>query len=405
MNTKTIRNAIASLLQWLEDHGYSRNTVAFYRSRCNDILAHSEQEDKKFELENYLKWAEGHTADKTNSIRCCMRKSLVMLDCVINDKPITAKMVSSVQPLKLSNREYLESVLAFREHLRKRCLEENTVCFSVYCANHFFSRMEKCGGKPIAEIAGKDISGYFTHGMDGLVNSTKRAMAYRLRQFFGYLHNERLSAKDLALCVPTDFAMRKKVVTVLPDDVQKALAGWMGYPSSVRQARDYAICMLALRLMLRKSDILRLKLSEIDWDKRKITIVQKKNKQPLTLPLTDDVGNALAVYILDFRPGSGYEEVFLTVCHPQRPITGFNECLSAILPQCGYTETGRWNMHMLRRTGASNLLRGGTPVDMISTMLGHQDVSTVDPYLSLDEERMLLCCGNFSPIGLPEVLK
>jgi site-specific recombinase XerD len=60
---------------------------------------------------------------------------------------------------------------------------------------------------------------------------------------------------------------------------------------------------------------------------------------------------------------------------------------------------------LLRRTGASNLLRVGTSVDMISIMLGHQDVSTVDPYLSLDEERMLLCCGNFSSIRLPEVMK
>jgi hypothetical protein len=285
MNTKTIRDAIVSLLKWLEGHGYSRNTVAFYRSRCNDILAYSEQFDKKFDLEKYLKWAESHTADKTNTIQCCMRKSLVMLDCVINGKPITTKNISSVQPLKLSIRDYSESVLSYNGHLRKRGLEENTVCFSVYCANHFFSHIEKLGGKPIAEITEKDISGYFAYGMNGLANSTKRAMAYRLRQLFRYLHAERLSTKDLSISVPTDFVIRKKVVTVLPDDAQQAMAGWMGHPSSVRQARDYAIYMLALRLMLRKSDILRLKLSDIDWDRRKITIVQKKNKQPLILPL------------------------------------------------------------------------------------------------------------------------
>ena len=106
MNTKTIKDAVASLLQWLEDHGYSRDTVAIYRSRSNDILDYTEQEEKKFDLESYLKWAESHTAGRSNSTRCCLRKSLVMLDCVINGKPITAKTVSSVQPLKLSNLEY-----------------------------------------------------------------------------------------------------------------------------------------------------------------------------------------------------------------------------------------------------------------------------------------------------------
>jgi len=405
MRTKTIRNAITSLLQWLEDHEYSSNTVAFYRNRCTDILVYSEQNGKKFELNNYLKWAENHTAGKTNTIKCGLRKSLVMIDCIINDKPITTKRISSIQPLKLSNRKYLKAILCFLEYLRKRGLEENTICSSVYCAKHFFKHMEKCGGKSVAEITGNDVSGYFLYGMDGLANSSKRTMAYRLKQLFECLYTERLLNKNLSVFVPTNFVIRKKVVTVLPEDVVKSLTEWNGPPSSIRQARDYAIYMLAVRLMLRKSDILKLKLSDIDWNRRRITIVQKKNKRPLILPLTDDVGNALAVYILDFRPESGYEEVFLTIHPPKRPIKVYHECLSTILPQCGYTQIRHWNMHMLRRTGASNLLRSGTPVDLISTMLGHQNVSTVDPYLSLDEERMLLCCGNFSPIGLPEVLK
>lgn len=53
MNTKTIGDAITTLPQWLEDQGYSQSAVAFYRRRCNDILAFSEQDDKKFKLESY----------------------------------------------------------------------------------------------------------------------------------------------------------------------------------------------------------------------------------------------------------------------------------------------------------------------------------------------------------------
>ena len=54
---------------------------------------------------------------------------------------------------------------------------------------------------------------------------------------------------------------------------------------------------------------------------------------------------------------------------------------------------------VLRRTGASNLLRAGVSTDKISIMLGHQNISTVDPYLSMDEKRMLLCCGDFKIPG------
>jgi len=406
MTTKNIYDATKYLLQWLKDNGYSKNTIAFYRGRCNAILAHAEQDNIEFNLESFLNWAGRHTENKVNSIQCCMRKTLVILDCIINGKPIPQKNSTFVSPLKLFNCEFTETVDTFFRHLQKRCLEKNTIRFSIHCANHFFSHMEKCSVKSVTEITGKHIADYFTYGMQGLENSTIRAMAYRLRQLLKYLVAEKLSSEDLSLYVFTNFAIRKKVVTVLPDDAQKALTEWIGSFSSVRHARDHAICMLALRLMLRKSDIFRLKLSDIDWDNRKITIIQKKNKLPLTLPLTDDVGNSLAIYILDFRPKSEHEEVFLTASFPVRPITSLNDCPRLVLRQCGYTKKlENHNIHLLRRTGASNLLKAGTSVDMISIMLGHQNVSTVDPYLSIDEKRMLLCCGNFDAIDFPEVLK
>lgn len=406
MNTKNISDAIKFLLQWLEDNDYSKNTIAFYRGRCNAILAYAEQEKLEFNLEGFLNWADRYTENRVSSIQCCMRKVLAMLDCIINGKSILQGKYTFVSPLKVFNQEFTETVDSFFKHLQRRCLEKTTIRFSIHCANHFFSHMEKSSIKSVTEITGKHVVDYFTYGMQGLKNSTGRAMSYRLRQLLKYLYIEKLSSGDLSLYVSTNFAIRKKVVTILPDDAQKALTEWNGNLSSIRHARDYAICMLALRLMLRKSDIFRLKLSDIDWSNRKISIIQKKNKQPLTLPLTDDVGNALAIYILDFRPESEYEEVFLTVSFPVRPIISLDDCLRMVLQQCGYTKKlEKYNMHLLRRTGASNLLKAGMSMDIISIMLGHKNVSTVDPYLSMDEKRMLLCCGNFNMVGFPEVLK
>lgn len=406
MNSKNIKDAINFLLQWLKDNNYSRNTIAFYRGRCNAILEHAEQGNMEFNLESFMYWADRYTEKRVISIQCCMRRVIVMLDYIIKDKPIPQGNYSFVSPLKVYNREFTETVDIFFKHLQRRGLEKNTIKFSIYCANHFFSHMEKCSIKSVAEITRKHLSDYLMCREQILENSTIRAMAYRLKQLLKYLYIQKLSSEDLSLYVITNFAIRKKVVTVLPEEAQKALTEWNGSFSSVRQARDYAICMLALRLMLRKSDIFKLKLSDIDWDNKKITIIQKKNKLSLTLPLTDDVGNALAVYILDFRPESEYEEVFLGVSFPIKPIISLNDCLYMILRQCGYTKKlEKYGMHLLRRTGASNLLKAGASIDKISIMLGHQNVSTVDPYLSIDEKRMLLCCGKFNMVGFPEVLK
>jgi len=400
MNAENIKDAAEILHSWLRDNGYTDNTIAFYRSRCKAVLAHAEEEKTAFNLEDYMDWADEHTKGKSNSIVCCMRRVLVMLDCIIRDIPLPQGNICSITPLTLNNRKFGETVGEFRETLIKRELETSTIRFSVYCVNHFLCHLERQGIAFLDEVTRKHIADYLLFNGQGFERSTKRAMVYRLKQFLEYLFVERLSGENLALCVSTDYAIRKKLVSVLPDDAQKALLEWNGGFSSARQARDYAMCMLALRLMLRKSDIISLKLSDIDWPDKKISIVQKKTKMPLELPLPDDVGNALAEYILDFRPDSEHDEVFLSAAFPTRPVRSVVKCLGSVLRWCGYSDSYEgFGLHILRKTGASNLLRAGVSADMISIMLGHQNVSTVDPYLSMDEKRMLLCCGDFNIAG------
>jgi site-specific recombinase XerD len=396
MSTENIRDAIEVLLRWLRENSYSDNTIAFYRSRCKAVLEHAEQTGTEVVLKNLADWADSHTEGKSNSIACCMRRVLVMLDCIVEDKPLPQGNVGGISPLTLHDSKFAETVGAFRDTLLKRDLASSTVRFSVYCANHFLSHLESHSSVSIAEITKKHVTEYLLFNGQGFESSTKRAMVYRLKQFLEYLYAERLSGENLALCVSTDFAIRKKLVSILPDDAQKALLEWSGGFSSARQARDYAICMLAFRLMLRQSDIISLKLADIDWNDKKISIIQKKTKLPLVLPLPDDVGNALAEYILDFRQESEFDEVFLRTAFPIRPLNSLVECLGSALRWCGYTgDYEGHGVHVLRRTGASNLLRAGVSTDKISILLGHQNISTVDPYLSMDEKRMLLCCGDF----------
>ena len=51
--------------------------------------------------------------------------------------------------------------------------------------------------------------------------------------------------------------------------------------------------LLASRLGLRASDIANLKFSNIDWDKNEIKLTQYMTGHPITLPLLNDVGNAI----------------------------------------------------------------------------------------------------------------
>lgn len=57
--------------------------------------------------------------------------------------------------------------------------------------------------------------------------------------------------------------------------------------------RDYALLLLVVRLGLRASDIRNLQLENLDWNQKKVVIIQTKTKQLLELPLLDDIGWAI----------------------------------------------------------------------------------------------------------------
>ena len=102
------------------------------------------------------------------------------------------------------------------------------------------------------------------------------------------------------------------------------------------------------------------------------------------------IGNILFRYLQKARPKSSSPYIFIQHRAPYDKLSpGVCEnALYQILPKQKMQKNG---FHVLRRTFATNLLRGNTPVTLISDSLGHSTNSTVYHYLSLDEERMRLC--------------
>jgi len=84
--------------------------------------------------------------------------------------------------------------------------------------------------------------------------------------------------------------------------------------------KSSALLLLAARMGLRPVDIVGLRLGDIDWRQRQITLTQ--HKTGTVLPLLADVGDAIAGYLLHGRPaGAADEHVFLRT---QAPFTALS---------------------------------------------------------------------------------
>jgi len=147
---------------------------------------------------------------------------------------------------------------------------------------------------------------------------------------------------------------------------------------------------------MRTGDILTLRLDHIDWDAGRIQKVQSKTGVLLDVPLLEDVGLALVDYLKYGRPRSTYREVFLRCVVPVEPFADGAKLYSLIEKyrrRAGISvpAESRRGMHALRHTVASRLLEQGTPLHVISGVLGHLDANTTRGYTKIDIERLRQC--------------
>ncbi len=182
------------------------------------------------------------------------------------------------------------------------------------------------------------------------------------------------------------------VIAVLGDDdadlvVQACAAGL------VVSNRDAAITLLALTTGLRACDIIALRLADVDWRGQTIAIVQQKTGNPLRLPLPSLVMGRLAGYVLDDRPASADDHVFLRSVAPHLRLADHatvHRVITKTFQNAGLTGVNA-GTRFLRHNAASGLVRAAVPLPTVSAVLGHASPDSTNVYLSVDRDRLLEC--------------
>jgi integrase len=110
-----------------------------------------------------------------------------------------------------------------------------------------------------------------------------------------------------------------------------------------------------------------------------------------------EAGNSVAAWLLRGRPGDADSPcVFVRLVPPHVGLMSTTACEAALRHALGDAYGDCEGFHELRRTYATEILRGGSGVRTVTEALGHRSEASARPYLSLDEERMRLCA---MPLG------
>lgn len=136
---------------------------------------------------------------------------------------------------------------------------------------------------------------------------------------------------------------------------------------------------------IRRSELLDLRISDLDLATRRLFIHDSKNEQGRVLFLTPSLVQYLHAY-LAWRPDSPTDHLF--VYGDGRPLTS-----SAISSKCQRWGTRckvTFSPHRLRHTFATRLLNQGLPMESIRRLLGHTSLSMTQRYANLHDSTVLL---------------
>jgi integrase len=393
--------------QALSQNSYAQNTIALQVRMLKRIYKDEIGEKYTYSYEKATMWLKKQhdlkeTGQIVNHTYICMRTAIEQFKDFCRESRLIIKLRR--EPRQILP-EYFQNTLQNFINSLPPTLRQSTIRLYETDARQFLEYLNKRSILNLAQVNYEIIEEYIKDASIRRKYSMEKVLQM-LKLFFKYFHEEGLIEIIPAFGILKPRYRRKPVLPHFTHDEVKSILSRITQSTSMGK-RDYAIVITAVFTGLRIGDILDLQLSDIDWKKHEINVIQNKTKSSITLPLNAETGNALADYILNGRPTSSEDYVFVKHCAPYTRITGKTLGRKIIEKyyrnKCGFDESRpKKTFHSFRRSLGSWMSAAQTPLPLISEILGHTNLEATKFYLSYDNSNMSVCCLGFD--GIP-VLK
>jgi site-specific recombinase XerD len=236
-------------------------------------------------------------------------------------------------------------------------------------------------------IAPNDIKHFVYQYASHISPKTAQGVASALRCFLRFLKFKNLVINDFSAAIPSiarwngdripAYLSDQEVTDLLQHCDKTTSAGLM----------DYTIICLLLGLGLRASEVAKLTLDDIDWSNGEI-IVKGKGSTNSRLPLTQELGDDLVLYLRNGRPSTSSRFFFISL---QPPYAGLKSLSITNIIRKAFKRAGlkkRGKAHLLRHTFATRLLGNGATLQEIGMLLRHKSIDTTAIYAKVDFNKL-----------------
>ena len=400
MNTQDFKTYIKNIRKEALEIGYSIKTMDGYLKIWNKFIkwknethfVYDEKEYSKFLLDYYCFDISKYT-NKSKSRHQQFMRSKRILDDFNNYKIHILKRClpnALYSDYPSSWNIILDGYLDYLKNVRQN--SNNSIKFKRDYLIRLLSYFYQNKTTDLKQLSKSDITKFINKTVEK-GNISKRRFFWILRDFLTYLFIENILLEDLSIYIPKiNNKHKRKLPTYLKQEKIEDLLKSIPREKKA-DIRDYTIILIAARLGLRLSDILNIKLKDIDWKNNKIKVIQPKTNNLNILPLSKEVGWAIIDYINKSRPKCNNEYLFVKMNYPFEKLKQFTN-FNKYFDKCDFKiEDTKKGIHNLRHSFATNLLDNDIPIHIISSVLGHKFTDTTsNTYLKIDVKNLKKVC-------------
>jgi integrase/recombinase XerD len=262
----------------------------------------------------------------------------------------------------------------------------------------FLDHLEQRRVVRLTEVGGGDIS-TFLHALQsrGLAARSRARMLACLRGFFAFLVREGLLRDTPARDIRFPRLGQKLPHSLGREEVAQLLTEIKDDPLV---QRDLAMIELTYATGLRVSELVGLKVSQVNLEAGYLTVVGKGSKER-AVPIGSYARDRLLAYLQEARPQllKGRSSPHLFLNRNGRALTrrGFAKRLQLAVLRAGVD--AKVTPHVLRHAFATHLVERGADLRAVQMMLGHADISTTQIYTHVARDHLREVHKKYHPRG------
>ena len=219
-------------------------------------------------------------------------------------------------------------------------------------------------------------------------NLSVRRRVSSIKKFYHYLFLKNVIKFDPMINMKMPKIRRKDIDVLSEQDVNLLIEGTLKRNDDLA-LRDLALIYLLYSSGLRCSELINVKLADMNLDKREIRVIGKGNKERVVIfsKMTQQI---LSSYIDSSRKKllAKWEKendfLFLNSKGDQLTSRGLEFILDSVVKKANITLGIKLHPHAFRHSFATRLLRNGADISFVQELLGHESISTTEKYIHLN---------------------